>query len=266
LGNGDYLLGIKRMILAARSIDCTELWGEMATSTDKQHYAPKFRIDRFRTDVSWEDQIIATEKFLKILSPILRDLNCRIDMETHEEATSYEIVRLVEAVGPDVIGITYDTGNGLMRGEDPVCVARRVAPYTHLTHIKDAILFFNGDGMIRQIHPCGEGVLDWASILASLGEYSPDLHLTLEDHKGLGRIPIFQRDWRDVHPDLSIPELLALVRLSKISENKITSGEILDPMEYERIPFEDQWIDRLHKSAKYLRDKLNKMGLGTISE
>jgi sugar phosphate isomerase/epimerase len=261
LGGGDYRLGIERMIRAARTIDCTELWGEMATSADKKDYAPKFRIDRFRTDVSWEDQLIATEKFLKLLAPILRDLSCRIDVETHEEATSYEVVRLVESVGPDVVGITYDTGNGLLRGEDPVCVARRVAPYTHLTHIKDSILFLNDEGLVRQIRPCGEGVLDWESILASLGKYSPDLHLTLEDHKGLGGIPIFHNDWLDAHPDLSISEIFQLVKLSKLSDIKIASGEILETMEYQKIPFEEQWIDRLLQSSKYLRDTIRKIRL-----
>jgi sugar phosphate isomerase/epimerase len=37
-------------------------------------------------------------------------------------------VRLVEHIGPEVLGITFDTGNVLARCEDPVAAARRVAP------------------------------------------------------------------------------------------------------------------------------------------
>ena len=60
------------------------------------------------------EQLQASEKFLRKLAPFARDLGVHMNLETHEEITSFELVRLVEAVGPDVLGIVFDT-SGSMR-------------------------------------------------------------------------------------------------------------------------------------------------------
>jgi sugar phosphate isomerase/epimerase len=254
LGGGDYRRAVESMIHAARSIGCTELWADTATSVGKSAYAGNFNNDRYRTDVSWNDQLAAVEKFLRLLVPVLRDTGSRIDIETHEDITSFEVVRLVESIGPDVAGITFDTGNGILRCEDPIAVARRVAPYTHLTHIKDAVLYFDDDGLVRQIPPCGQGFIDWKELITILGTCSPDLHLSIEDHKGLGKARIFDPRWLAAHPDLRAEELVDLVRAARICEKKIASGERPDPAAYEAIPFERQWEERLTYGIRYLRD------------
>ena len=259
IGDGDYRLGIERMLQAARVIDCVEHWADTATSADK-HYPYPFRIDRFRTDVEWSDQLAAIEKFLKSLAPVLRDLGSRIDVETHEETTSFEIVRIVEAVGPDVVGITFDTGNVIARGEDPIATAQRVAPYTHLTHLKDPILSFYELGLVRYVYPIGQGVVDWEKVLSILYEYNPDLGLSIEDHKGQTPLNIYDPSWQSMHPDMSVAELAELVRLAKVCEEKIKLAEIPDPIEYEAIPYENHWIERVQQSATHLNGIIEKNG------
>jgi len=159
----------------------------------------------------------------------------------------------MDGAGPDVAGITFDTGNVLARGEDPVAAARRVAPYVHSTHIKDTILFFNESGLVHQPRPCGEGILDWEAILSILGKYSPDLNLTLEDHKRLMPIEIYSSEWIATHPDLTVVELASLVHLARLSEDKIHKGIILDTESYEIIPWEDQMFTRMDISLNYLQ-------------
>jgi sugar phosphate isomerase/epimerase len=63
-----------------------------------------------------------------MLAPVLREQGCRIDLETHEEITTHEVVALISAVGPDVLGVTFDPANVVVRGEDPLAAAQRVAP------------------------------------------------------------------------------------------------------------------------------------------
>ena len=100
--------------------------------------------------MTWEEQLQATERFLKKLAPIARDLGIHMNVETHEEITTWEVVRLVEAVGPDVMGVTFDVANVLQRGEDPVAAAHRVGPYVRQTHLKDFALTFVEEGILRQ--------------------------------------------------------------------------------------------------------------------
>ncbi|MFN8525996.1 MAG: sugar phosphate isomerase/epimerase family protein [Chloroflexota bacterium] len=263
LGGGDYRLGFEKLIRAAHSIGCTELWAE--TGTFKRNLPRYFVFDRFRTDVTWEDQLAATERFLRSLTPLLRDLGCRINVETHEEITSFEAVRLVEAVGPDTVGITFDTANVLARGEDPVAAARRVAPYTHTSHIKDAILTFVEDGLERQVRACGEGVIDWDAVIGILAQHKPDLNLSIEGSKTLMRIQVFDRGWQAGHPDLSVAELAELARLAKDCENRIARGEIQAKDAYQAVPESEQRIPSLQASVRHLREILDRRGLARAS-
>ncbi|BAS16810.1 xylose isomerase domain protein TIM barrel [Arthrobacter sp. Hiyo8] len=75
----------------------TDLW--VACANYQRGMPGYYVFDRFRTDAPWADQLVAIEKFLRLLAPVARDHGVHMNIETHEEITSYEIVRLVEAVG-----------------------------------------------------------------------------------------------------------------------------------------------------------------------
>lgn len=259
LGGGDYRLSLERIIAAAAEIGCHELIG--VTGGTKNHYSNHLCLERFRTDVSWEDQLLATEKFMKILAPILRNHGSRVNLETHEEITSHEILRIIDTVGEDVVGVAFDTANNLTCGEDPLAIARRIAPYCHQTHAKDAILFFSENGVIRQVRPCGTGVLNWKKILPILHGHNPGLNLNIEDHKGFMMVDLFSEEWRSFYPDLNLAEMGELVRLARECEEKLNAGEIEDVESYEQIPFENQMLERLGISLNYLKSTLEELEL-----
>ena len=175
------------MMEACAAMDCRELW--VATANYKPAFTGRFAYDRFRTDVDWQDQLAATAKFLKKLAPIARDLGIHMNLETHEEITSFELVRLVEDVGPDTVGIVFDTANVLQRAEHPVWAARRVAPYVRQTHIKDALIAFDGAVLDFQMRPCGKGVVDFHAIMPILAAANPDLNLSIENYESFADRP-----------------------------------------------------------------------------
>jgi sugar phosphate isomerase/epimerase len=259
LGGGDYCLAMEKLIAAAAEVGCHELIG--VTAGWKYNHTGYFHFDRFRTDVSWEDQLLATQKFLKIMAPVLRHYGSRVNIETHEEISSFEIVRIIEAVGADVVGVALDTANILSRGEDPIAAAKRVAPYCHQTHAKDAILFFSNKGIVRQVKPCGKGVVNWREVLPIFYPYSPDLTLNLEDHKGYMDIDFFSEEWRSFHPDLNLAEMGELIRLARECEIKISRGEIEKVLDYEAIPYRDQMAERLKSGMDYLNSLIKELKL-----
>src|SRR5207253_32995 len=69
------------------------------------------RHDRFRTDVRWDDQRAATLEVLGRLAPRLRELGVRVALETHADLTVDELVEMLDRLGPEVAGVTLDTGN-----------------------------------------------------------------------------------------------------------------------------------------------------------
>jgi sugar phosphate isomerase/epimerase len=259
LGKGDYLAGMETMVRACREIGCTELWAE--TATWHGDFPGFFCEDRFRTDVSWPDQLEATAKFLDNLKPVLRECGARVNIETHNEITSFEVVRLVEAIGPEFVGITFDTANVLMRGEHPLAATRRVAPYTHMTHAKDGALYFDKQGLYRCVVPCGEGVIDWETILPLLWEYSPDLNLSIEDYWSPTPVEIFDPAWRALHPDLTVDELCDVMRLAVEYDAKVKQGHGVDRDAYFKIKYEEVRIERLQASVRHLRGIIADKGL-----
>ena len=121
----------------------------------------------------WPTQLAAARDFARAVAPLLRDLGVRLNLETHVDATTHELAGLIEEVGPDVLGVTLDTANLLTRAEHPTAGVERIAPYVHQMHAKDAILFFDERGLVRQPRPCGQGVVDFPAILAMVFRHDP---------------------------------------------------------------------------------------------
>lgn len=260
IGDGDVMLGFRRMMEACAAIGCTELW--IGTANYKTVYAGKWAYDRFRTDVTWAEQLKASEKVLHKLAPIARDLGIHMNMETHEEITTFEILRLIEAVGEDVLGVVLDTLNPMQRGEHPVWAARRVAPFVRQTHIKDAYLAHMPGGITVQSRACGDGVIDFAGVLKALAEHNPTLTLSLEcaGPRDAGFVPrhtlveVFDPDWLASHPDLTLTEYAAFLEMIEAYRARIVSGEVPTWEQYVQAPFGyDEAIATIQKSVAHLR-------------
>lgn len=260
-GDGDTLLGFRRIMEAAAEIGITELW--VATAGIKG-YPGRFAYDRFRTDVAWADQLVAIEKLLKTLAPIARDLDIHLNAETHEEITSFELVRLIDAVGDDVLGITFDTANMLQRAEHPLMTAERIAPFVRQSHVKDAALFHGKDGVHFQMRPVGEGVVDFGTIVPMLHAHNPNQNLSLEirsapeptvsappvrqalDEITTG-IQLYDPAWLAGHPDLNATEFAAYFKLIQDYDDRVARGERMSFLDYRYAPYDVDsawaWVD-----------------------
>ncbi|MBY3168015.1 sugar phosphate isomerase/epimerase family protein [Rhizobium laguerreae] len=240
-GGGDIIAGFTRMIEASAAIGCHELW--VAPGNFKSEYRGRLANDRFRTDVTWEEQLLAMEKVLRKLAPVARANGAHMNIETHDEITSFEILRLIEKVGADCVGVVFDTANGLQRGEHPVFAAKRLAPHIRQTHIKDAYVGRAPGGLDFQTRPVGGGIVDFAAILPILAEANPRLNLSLEVAQSVVDKPrkanprqcieIDDPIWRAGHPDLTGDELAAYMAMVDAYEKRVASGAVVDWDAYE---------------------------------
>ena len=241
IGEGDIIAGLTKMMEASASIGCHELW--VSPGNFKPAYRGRLAVDRFRTDVTWDEQLLATEKVLSKLAPAARALGIHMNIETHDEITSFEILRLIEAVGEDCVGVVLDTANMLQRAEHPVLATKRLAPYVRQTHIKDAYVARAPGGFDFQPRPCGEGIVDFTAILPILAAVKPTLNLSLEIAQSTDDNPrrayprqCIQLDdpqWRAGHPDLTPDEENAYLSMVDAFEVRVASGEIADWETYE---------------------------------
>jgi sugar phosphate isomerase/epimerase len=219
--------------------------------------------DRFNKSVPWQQQLDDAAAFIRRLAPLLRDLGCRLAIETHGDATTWDLIRLSDATG-GASAILLDTANVLVRVEEPVAAATRAAPYAIATHSKDGILYFDdsdkNQGIIRQCRPCGQGVIPWVEVLAALGKHQPDLRLSIEDHRGLYPMPIHDREFMAAHPDLTAAELGAYVGLAWQGTRRIMRGETTRPDVAEAIPWEEEQDARITASVAHLRWAISQAG------
>jgi sugar phosphate isomerase/epimerase len=253
LGDGDYLRGVERIIEVCAAAGLHEIWA--ATANYKFDLPGRLACDRYRTDVAWQEQLRATAGVMKALAPVLRSHGCHLNIETHEEITTFELVDLVEQGGVDVFGITFDTANVLIRGEDPVAAARRVAPYTRQTHVRDAALFFTDDGLCRMLAPCGEGVIDWPQLLDALRS-APRTVLSVEGimHRRFELpIPLYDALWHAGQPDMTTIEMAELVRLTRNYEGLVESGRRRSRESLRREAGPDERESFVLASAEHLR-------------
>ncbi|WP_445527994.1 sugar phosphate isomerase/epimerase family protein [Streptomyces cyslabdanicus] len=255
LGQGDYLAAMTRMV----EICADRGWHTLWTACGGFTFFPGIHAtDRYRTDADWSEQLRITEAFLRKLAPVLRANGCRLAVETHEEITSHEVVRLVEAAGPDAVGICLDPGNLPLNGEDPMAGIRRVAPYVVSTQLRDVALWPRVGEISRFLAPCGEGVLDWTEVLRLLLDTTPDLNLTIEGIGGTRaelRVPCTDTAWLAGQPDLDPAEIAVLQQLATDYRKRAEAGTApgLDLLELHSDTWRAAHDDFVYTSAAHLR-------------
>ncbi|WP_284292998.1 hypothetical protein [Luteimicrobium album] len=112
----------------------------------------------------------------------------------------------------------------------------------------------------RFLAPCGEGVINWSTVLHDVLEHRPELDLTIE---GIGPVraemPILDQDpvWRAGHLDLSDDELARLRSLADDYADRARAGEAetLEQLRAPRpaLPAHEEFVAR---SAAHLRSVL----------
>ena len=211
------------------------------------------RHDRFRADTPWPDQVAASVDVLRRLSPTLNDLDLKLGIETHADLTVSELLGVLDQLDPKIAGVTLDTGNLVMRLDDPVQAAERLAPWVVSTHVKDCVLELSPRGLRWQARPVGSGILPMPDLLAPLLRANPTLNLSIELHPRIYDLPINDTTWLAYFPGLTPESLACVARLAALSEARFASGFLDRPSVVEAIPWADRDLDWLASSLGYLR-------------
>ena len=215
------------------------------------------RSERRHPEIDHEAPLSVVDRTIAGLVPLLRGLGCRLNVKTHEDLSSHDVLRLVDGWGTDVVGVSLDVANLVVRGEDPVAATQRLAPYVHQTHLEDVALFFVEKGLRRRLRPCGEGVIDWTAIVRTLVESSPAESLTLEQHLGRFDTEVFDPAWFESEPHVSAVELGVLVSAAVSYEAKVAAGQVPGLAELSSDPTVEERRTQLDLSAQYLRGVLD---------
>jgi 3-oxoisoapionate decarboxylase len=84
-------------------------------------------------------QIEALTGMFKEAVKVAKDYEIRMAVENHIDFTADEILRLLDAVGSEYLGLNFDTGNFLRLLDDPILGMEKLAPFVYATHVKDLL-------------------------------------------------------------------------------------------------------------------------------
>jgi sugar phosphate isomerase/epimerase len=109
-------------------------------------------------------------------------LGMKIAMENHADFTVRELAGILARVGSSAFGFTVDTANLAFDLDDPLRLARIMAPHALTTHFKDYRIERTPDGLALANCAVGEGDIDVAAIARGLAGCSPQINLNIEIH------------------------------------------------------------------------------------
>jgi len=209
-GDGDALRGLRRAIEASAVLgpaDMTAIVGRIE--------------DRFDPIVPWAEQLSAASALLRRIAPVLRGAGMRLALKTHEEISTREVLRLLDAAGT-AAAIAFDPVNVLVTVEDPVLAARRVAPHATQVIVDDAELDARDGAAHRLLCPVGLGVVDWPAVVATTQAAGAAPRFWVELHRGQFAIRPYDPTWLAGHPDVTLAEYAAVMRLVVTSTSRLT--------------------------------------------
>jgi 3-oxoisoapionate decarboxylase len=128
-----------------------------------------------------EARIEDAVKVLKNVRSRALDAGVKIAVENHAgDMQARELEGLVEAAGPDVVGVCIDAGNALWAIEDPHLTLERLAPYVLASHTRDSALRRTPSGAEVAWTRMGEGNVCIQEYVESFLTRCPGRPLTLE--------------------------------------------------------------------------------------
>lgn len=182
-----------------------------------------------------------------------------IAIENHAgDMQARELVRLIEAAGPDFVGATVDSGNAAWTLEDPMNNLRILGPYAASSGIRDVMVWPSDDGAFVQWTAMGEGQIDLHAYMDQFAELAPGVPVQLEIISGFARnFPYLDPDFWGPYSDVRAQDFAGFVALAR-NGRPTASFEVPEGVDRREAQRAYQMAE-LTRSIVYSRDVL---GLG----
>jgi sugar phosphate isomerase/epimerase len=147
-----------------------------------------------------EPQLKALTKIFQDGARTAEDEGVKLAVENHFDFTTDEFMDLIDRVNSPYFGMTFDTGNALRIGDDPVETARLMAKHIYATHTKDVAPLYGvspREWYFFACVPVGQGIINMPALADELlaGEY-----------RGLFAIELDYMDPKYKDEDLAVEE------------------------------------------------------------
>jgi sugar phosphate isomerase/epimerase len=129
-------------------------------------------------------------------------MGMRIALENHADFTVRELVSIRARVGSPALGFTLDTANLAFDLDDPLRLARIMAPHSFTTHFKNYRIVRTPRGLALENCALGDGEIDAVAIAETLAEHHPEANINIEIHSQFApfTLNLFDEQFFQRHP------------------------------------------------------------------
>jgi sugar phosphate isomerase/epimerase len=160
-----------------------------------------------------DELLSAVAAELSDVVPVCERYRVSLAIENHHDLTTRELLRLVEIVGSERVGICLNTGNPVALLEDPTEAAEVAAPAIQSVQLKDYQLAGTPDGFALLGCALGDGVVDLNGILEIVGARAPGATLNVESAVGRKLVPALRDEYVQRLPQATARDLARTLRL-----------------------------------------------------
>ena len=198
------------------------------------------RYETFDSLEKWKDFSAKSYGALERAEPIARKEGVKLAVENHKDWRIEEQQLLLEHLGSEHIGMTFDFGNNFSLLEHPHDVAEALAPYIMSTHVKDMALAEYEDGFLLSEVPLGTGVLNIQRMMDICLNANPSIRFNLEMiTRDPLRVPVLQDSYWTTMRELPARELASTLHLARSGKAAELPG-IAGLDDAEQLAFEEQ--------------------------
>jgi sugar phosphate isomerase/epimerase len=155
--------------------------------------------------------VVAAE--LAEVIPVCERYGVSLAIENHRDLTTRELLRLIEIIGSQWVGICFNTGDLLALLEDPAEAAETAAPMVKSVQLRDYQLAGTADGFALVGCALGEGVVDLSGIVDIIAARAPDVALSIGTAVGRRPVPALSDEYVQRLPRATARDLARTLRL-----------------------------------------------------
>lgn len=150
---------------------------------------------------------------LQLAESVVRKHQVKLAVENHKDWRATELVTILKNLDSEWVGVNLDFGNNIALMEDPMEVARLLAPYVFTTHVKDMGVAEYADGFLLSEVPLGRGFLDLKAIYTLCRKENSAVNFNLEMiTRDPLKIPCLTENYWATFADVQPEELASMLR------------------------------------------------------
>jgi sugar phosphate isomerase/epimerase len=179
----------------------------------------------------------------------------QIAMENHADFTVRELAGIRARIDSPAFGFTLDCANLAFDLDDPLRLARIMAPHALTTHFKNYRVIRTCSGLALENCTLGDGEIDLPAIAEILAAYRPEIHLNIEIHSQFAPFPLDILDETFFQRHISPPGDGLAWYLRKAWQKPIVGTLPANLPDGE--PSWEREQDHLRQSVRWAREKLS---------